>query len=838
MIVGNTADENGGAADYSRMWNCTVVSNRATRGGGASDCDIWNSIVYYNLSTWEDDNYDRNATFNHSCTTPLPPGNGNTADEPGIAALDNPHLVAGSRCINAGNNLFVDILTDIDGEQRIHGAAVDIGCDEFIQGAVTGSLGVTVLVDFTNAVVGTPLQFEALIGGRPTAFEWRWGDGETTGARPLASHAYRQPGSYDVVVDAWNVDARAAATVTVHVVSGYTNFVSLSGGHIAPFANWATAATNIQAAVDSALAGGVTLVAAGTYDTGDREYRGTRHRIAIGKPLTVRAASSNRASTILVGRGPLGDGAVRCAYLADGAVLTGFTVTNGHTRRGPDPLFDGSGGGVFAEEGGLVSNCTVIGNVAFGWGGGIYGGHVQDSLITGNSANGGGGTGGAELRDCQVTSNYASSDGGGTWGGALLQCVITGNTSSQKGGGAFGSAMRACTVKSNSAFDGGGAYQGSLSECLVESNSATNDGGGTYRSTAELCTYTDNTALDGGGMYEGTASNCLLAANFATRDGGGSLGTDLRSCTVAGNFVQYGDGGGCSGGEMLNSVVYQNTAAVGSNNHSGCTLDYSCTSPHPGGTNNVPGPPRFVNAAGGDYRLQAGSPCVDAGRNDVGMQEAVDLDGNPRVMNEVTDMGAYETPFTAELRVLLQGAYEPQQGMMAADLVGQIPLVSPYAADIREVEATPVDTVDWVLIELVDSNDIVVVSRSAHVVRTGAVVDEHGRQAITVEVSPGEELDLVVRHRNHLDAVSAAPLVFTNTLMTYDFVPDPATHLGGTNACVELAPGVWGMIAGDCDGDGKITEVDREIVRQQAGKTGYLPGDCDLDGVVTEADVP
>jgi len=46
------------------------------------------------------------------------------------------------------------------------------------------------------------------------------------------------------------------------------------------------------------------------------------------------------------------------------------------------------------------------------------------------------------------------------------------------------------------------------------------------------------------------------------------------------------------------------------------------------------------------------------------------------------------------------------------------------------------------------------------------------------------------------------------------------------------------MISGDCDGDGKVTHVDREIVRQQAGKTGYLPGDCNLDGKVTAEDVP
>jgi hypothetical protein len=53
---------------------------------------------------------------------------------------------------------------------------------------------------------------------------------------------------------------------------------------------------------------------------------------------------------------------------------------------------------------------------------------------------------------------------------------------------------------------------------------------------------------------------------------------------------------------------------------------------------------------------------------------------------------------------------------------------------------------------------------------------------------------------------------------------------------VELEPGVWGLIGGDADGDGKITPVDREIVRRQKGMTGYLQGDLNLDGKVDGGD--
>ena len=45
------------------------------------------------------------------------------------------------------------------------------------------------------------------------------------------------------------------------MVGGATNYVSLAGSHTAPYGTWATAATNIQAAISAqTTAGGVVLV--------------------------------------------------------------------------------------------------------------------------------------------------------------------------------------------------------------------------------------------------------------------------------------------------------------------------------------------------------------------------------------------------------------------------------------------------------------------------------------------------------------------------------------------------------------------------------------------------
>jgi hypothetical protein len=71
-----------------------------------------------------------------------------------------------------------------------------------------------------------------------------------------------------------------------------------------------------------------------------------------------------------------------------------------------------------------------------------------------------------------------------------------------------------------------------------------------------------------------------------------------------------------------------------------------------GGTGNLNADPLFVDADGADntvgtadddLRLSASSPCVNVGDNGV-VTEATDLDGNPRIVDETVNMGAYESP--------------------------------------------------------------------------------------------------------------------------------------------------------------------------------------------------
>ncbi len=78
----------------------------------------------------------------------------------------------------------------------------------------------------------------------------------------------------------------------------------------------------------------------------------------------------------------------------------------------------------------------------------------------------------------------------------------------------------------------------------------------------------------------------------------------------------------------------------------------------------------------------------------------------------------------------------------------------------------------------------------------------------------------------------------TNTVVSYDFTTGSDKYYGGTDAAVEVEPGIWAMIAGNANGDADITASDYNLwlPDNNSGASGYLSTDLNLDGNVTASD--
>jgi hypothetical protein len=493
---------------------------------------------------------------------------------------------------------------DIDGESWLNPPS--IGCDEFRPGTAIGSLSLNVLAAYTDVAVGFTVSLSAEIEGETTVSRWDFGDGTSAVNQPYSDHAWLAPGDYAVALSAYNDSnpGGISATSIIHVLAQPIHYVSLTGpGGPAPYTSWATAATNIQDAVEAAtVTGALVLASNGIYAVGGRVVSGTlSNRVAVTTPLVVRSLNGPLVTAIQGYQMPgvqNGSNAVRCAYLADGASLFGFTLANGATRTNGDSILDQSGGGVWcASASTSVSNCIIV-------------------------------------------SNSAAFAGGGAYYGALNNCSLLFNKGTN-GGGAYLSTLMGCTIATNSASQGGGANAATLTKCVLTGNSASVYGGGAYSSTLNQCTMNANSAVIGGGTYSGVANSCVLNGNSASSSGGGAYSTALNNCTLANNSATS-FGGGASFSTLKNTIVYYNSSPSGPNYFSS-TLDYCCALPLPDtGPDNFSFDPLFVDLVGGDLHLHTNSPCINAGRNAY-VATARDLDGNPRIANGTVDAGAYES---------------------------------------------------------------------------------------------------------------------------------------------------------------------------------------------------
>lgn len=214
--------------------------------------------------------------------------------------------------------------------------------------------------------------------------------------------------------------------------------------------------------------------------------------------------------------------------------------------------------------------------------------------------------------------------------------------------------------------DGGGVSFGTLNSCIIMENNASYYGGGAFWSTLNNCILTKNHASFGGGTAYCMLNNCTIYENNAFNYGGGSYYDTLKNC-----------------------IVWENTRTSitsGNINHYGSSFNFSCAPGLAPSNGNIDADPLFANVAEGDFSLQPGSPCINAGNINYVAAET-DAYGNPMVMPEqYVNMGACAGPFDTmlELRDVIIGPSGGIHGIAA---------VSDYLAWSVAADA------DWITVE-------------------------------------------------------------------------------------------------------------------------------------------
>src|ERR1035437_6398628 len=203
--------------------------------------------------------------------------------------------------------------------------------------------------------------------------------------------------------------ALLAAIPTAHATVRYVNASSATPTY--PYTNWATAATPIQQAVNTAAGGDDVVVTDGTYAP-----------VTVNtQRLTVQSVNGPNVTVINGGGGERGVTLLNNNYAV---MMVGFTLTNGYVT--------GSyGGGVYcgsADTFAVLSNCVLTGNWAYSGGGGAYNWTLNNCTLTGNSAFSGGGANSCTLNNCTVTGNSATFGGGAAYS-TLNNCIVYFNSS-------------------------------------------------------------------------------------------------------------------------------------------------------------------------------------------------------------------------------------------------------------------------------------------------------------------------------------------------------------------------------------------------------------------------
>ena len=218
--------------------------------------------------------------------------------------------------------------------------------------------------------------------------------------------------------------------------------------------------------------------------------------------------------------------------------------------------------------------------------------------------------------------------------------------------------------------------------------------------------------------------------------------------------------------------------------------------------------------------------------------------------------------YTLDIDIFFEGAFNSTTSQMDTTLnsSGYIPLTQPFneapwnyngSEKVSTIPNTAI--VDWILVEMrittgdytTATKDKAVNRQAGFLLKDGSIVDTDGITPLRFSRIIGSSKDsqsahakLIVKRHTHGRTTSPFVIDETTKTLTYDYTGSAGSHYGGVSVSKQLASGIYGLVAGDADGDGYINNADKnDYWVPENGNTGYYKSDFNMDGTVDTTDL-
>ncbi len=208
------------------------------------------------------------------------------------------------------------------------------------------------------------------------------------------------------------------------------------------------------------------------------------------------------------------------------------------------------------------------------------------------------------------------------------------------------------------------------------------------------------------------------------------------------------------------------------------------------------------------------------------------------------------------MNAFLEGAYDMATGKMTNHLLTDniLPLAQPfntptynYAGEeaFASYDEFPENTVDWVLLEAhsgtpeIEGGDGTTIAerQAALIMKNGQVLGLDGTPLQFKNLPYGESYYFILRHRNHLDIMSAWSITSSASLSVFNFTFSDDQALGNLQL-KDIGNGTTVMFSGDYNQDGDIQVSDFDAWKlNPASIDTYSLTDGNLDGVTQVTDM-